>query len=63
GYGAAVAAVQLSDTQKVIGEVYPAREELVFVLIGNADAIRETAKSYGTVTEMSIKDPVFSPMQ
>lgn len=61
GYGEAVAAVDLADTKAVIEEVYPKAEEMVFVLIGNAGAIRETAARYGTVTEMNIKDPVFSP--
>lgn len=43
------------DIKKVIESVYPS-DDLVFVLIGNADAIRETAKSYGEVTEMKITD-------
>lgn len=43
----------------VIGDVYPTREELVMVMIGNADAIRESISKYGQVTEISITSPVF----
>jgi predicted Zn-dependent peptidase len=43
------------DLKKVIASVYP-KKDMVFVLIGNADAIREAAASYGEVTEMKITD-------
>jgi predicted Zn-dependent peptidase len=43
------------ELSSVIASVYP-KDDLVFVLIGNADAIRETAKSFGDVTEMKITD-------
>jgi len=48
------------DMKKVIGSVYP-KDDLVFVLIGNADAIREVAKGYGEVTEMTITDKSWKP--
>lgn len=46
---------------RVIETVYPTEDELVFVLIGNADAIRDSVAKYGAVTEMSIVEPSFSP--
>jgi len=44
-----------SDMKKVISAVYPS-DDLVFVIIGNADAIRDVAKGYGELTEMKITD-------
>ncbi len=41
--------------------VYPNSADLVIVLIGDAAKIRESVKKYGTVTEMKISDPKFSP--
>jgi hypothetical protein len=46
---------------RVVADVYPARSELVFVLLGDADAIREDVARYGAVTEMSITAPGFRP--
>lgn len=45
---------------RVIDQVYPRREELVFVLIGNAEAIRDDVAGYGELTEMSINAPSFA---
>lgn len=44
-----------ADLKSVISAVYP-KDDMVFVLIGNAGAIRDAAKSYGEVTEMKITD-------
>ncbi|MDX1443069.1 MAG: pitrilysin family protein [Gammaproteobacteria bacterium] len=60
-YGKAVAAVDLAATRDVIDNVYPTRNEVLFVLIGDADAIRDDISKYGEVIEMSIDDPHFSP--
>lgn len=46
---------------RVIGRVYPDPQNLTFVMIGNAAKIRDVAKKYGTVTEMKITDPRFTP--
>ena len=46
-----------------ISDVYPAADDLVFVLIGDADAIREDVAKYGPVTEMSITEPLFRPQK
>ena len=40
----------------------PADQNLVFVLVGNAAAIREDVKKYGAVTEMKITDKSFSSL-
>ncbi|HEX7046326.1 MAG TPA: pitrilysin family protein [Gammaproteobacteria bacterium] len=60
-YAGRVAAVEREAASAVIENVYPERGELVFVLIGDAAAIREVAASYGSVTEMQITDPRFKP--
>ncbi len=39
----------------------PAQDDLTVVLIGKASAIRDVARKYGPVTEMSITDPHFVP--
>lgn len=41
--------------------VFPTREHLAIVLIGDAAKIRETAAKYGVVTEMALADPRFAP--
>jgi len=41
--------------------VLPAPEDLTFVLIGKASAIRDTARRYGPVTEMKMTDKHFAP--
>ena len=51
-------AVAIAD---VVEAVYPASENLVFVLIGDAELIRESVSQYGTVTEMRITEPRFRP--
>ncbi len=60
-YGARVAAVGAQDMQTVVQGVYPAPEDLVFVVIGNASAIAKTLSKYGEVAQMSITEPRFYP--
>jgi predicted Zn-dependent peptidase len=62
-YGPALGAVTLDSAARVTADVYPSSDDLVFVFIGNAAAIREAVKKYGTVTEMKISDPTFVPAQ
>lgn len=59
-FAARIDAVTLDDARREIDAVYPSRDELVFVLIGDADAIRDGVAKYGPVTEMKISDPRFS---
>lgn len=60
-YGAAVATADGEAIRSVITEVYPASDNLVFTIIGDAEKIREQVAKYGPVTEMSITDPRFTP--
>jgi zinc protease len=61
GYGPAIAKVDLAETAAVTADAFPRPSDLVIVLIGDAEKIRETAKKYGTVTEMKIADTDFAP--
>ena len=62
GYGAAVTAAAPIDIKSVIRDVYPRRDELVFVIIGDADLLRNDIAKYGPVTEMAITEPQFTPV-
>ena len=58
-YPAALAAVDSAGIGEVVDEVYAAPGDLVFVLIGDAAAIRDAISDYGPITEVSITDPRF----
>lgn len=58
-YGAALEAATEESIAAVIDDVYPSADDLSFILIGDARAIREAVGKYGTVTEMSINEPHF----
>jgi predicted Zn-dependent peptidase len=58
-YGDGIGAVTPESVAPVVAAVYPARTELVFVLLGDADAIREDVARYGAVTEIPITAPYF----
>lgn len=60
-YIAAIGDVNEESIAEVIDDVYPQRDELVFVILGDADAIRDGVTKYGSVTELSITEPRFSP--
>ena len=60
-YGAAVANADGETIRAIIKEVYPASDNLVFAIIGDAELIREQIAKYGPVTEMPITDPRFTP--
>lgn len=63
GYGAALEAVTPVSVHNAISEVYPDAGDLVFVLIGDAEKIREAVAKYGPVTELSITEPRFRTYQ
>ena len=63
GYGQAIMGVTPESAAAVIDDVYPGRDNLVFVLLGDAQAIREAITRYGSVTEMSITEPQFFPSE
>ncbi len=60
-YGDAVASAASENVQSVINSVYPDPANLVFVVIGDAELIREDVAQYGPVTEMAITEPRFTP--
>lgn len=61
GYGPALEGATPVTIHNTISDVYPQAEDMAFILIGDADLIREDVAKYGEVTEMSIADPQFSP--
>ncbi len=60
-YGAALAEATPVSISNTIADVYPQTDNLVFVLIGDADEIRESVAKYGEVAELSITEPRFRP--
>ena len=60
-YGSAIAEADGEAIRDVIKQVYPAEDNLVFVIIGDAEEIREKVSKYGPITEMPITDPRFRP--
>jgi zinc protease len=60
-YGRALAATDVAAVGEVIAAVYPLPEDLVVVLLGDAETIRERAAGYGPLIEMSIAEPHFRP--
>ena len=59
--GCAIAGAAGEDIQSVITRVYPRARNLVFVIIGDAELIRNDIAKYGPVTEMAITEPRFTP--
>jgi len=60
-YGSAVSAAGSETIATVINEVYPPPAELVVVLLGDAELIRDDIARYGPVTEIAITAPRFRP--
>jgi len=60
-YGQALMAADTAAVAAAIDAVYPVADDLVFVLLGDAEAIREQAARYGPVTEMPITALQFRP--
>ncbi len=60
-YGQALGTVDTDSIAAVIDEVYPVSDDLVFVLLGDADVIRTAIAKYGPVTELAIREPRFRP--
>jgi predicted Zn-dependent peptidase len=56
-----VANASLEAIHAVITDVYPTPDGLVFVIIGDAEKVRDDIAKYGAVTEMSITEPRFTP--
>ena len=60
-YADRVAAADAVAVRKAIDEDFPLPANLAMVLIGDAAAIRDTARQYGPLTEMKLTDPAFAP--
>jgi zinc protease len=60
-YADAISDVTVESITPVISSVYPSDDGLVFVVIGDADAIRDTVARYGSLSEMSILEGSFGP--
>ena len=61
GYGDAILTADSEAVAAVIAEVYTASDQLVFVLLGDAELIRDDIAKYGPVTELAITEPRFRP--
>lgn len=59
-YAQALSAVQLDDTKQVIAEVFPKSDEVLLVVIGKADILRDSLKKYGPVEELRLADTRWS---
>ena len=60
-YGDAIASAGGESIRSVISAVYPQSDNLVFVMLGDGDLIRDDIAKYGPVTEMLMTDPRFRP--
>ncbi len=60
-YGAALVSANTETVAAVIGAVFPAADDLVFVLLGDAGVIRDQVSKYGPLIEMPIMEPHFRP--
>jgi zinc protease len=60
-YTRQIDAVSDESAGAAIARVYPAREDLVFVVIGHGEDIREDLEKYGAITETPISAPRFTP--
>lgn len=60
-YATKLREVTLPAARAVIDTSFPSAEDVSMVLIGDAAAIRNVARYYGPVSEMSITQPTFTP--
>jgi len=60
-YGASLSAATPESVSQVIAEVYPSADNLVFVILGDAELIRDQVAQYGPITEISLSEPRFHP--
>ena len=60
-YGNSIASADGEAVREVIAEAYPAVDDLVFVILGDAALIRDEIAKYGPITEIAITDPRFRP--
>ena len=60
-YGAALMSTDTEGVAAAIKEVFPSADDLVVVLLGDAELIREQVSKYGPLIEMPITEPLFRP--
>jgi len=60
-YAGALASATAEGVVDTSNEVYPSADDVVFVVVGDAAALRDALSEYGPVTEMSIVEPRFRP--
>jgi len=58
-----VLAARPQDVKRVIQRVYPPPEDLTYVFVGKAAAIRSVVKKYGPVTEVPITEPLIAGLK
>jgi predicted Zn-dependent peptidase len=58
-----VLAARPEDVKRVLERVYPPAEDITYVFVGNAAAIRAVVKKYGPVTEVPITAPLLSRLR
>ena len=60
-YAGALREVTMPLARAVIQAAFPSADDVSIVLIGDAERIRDTARRFGTVTELPITHPSFAP--
>ncbi len=60
-YGASLSAATPETIAAVIDDVYPGSDELVFIILGDAELVREQVTQYGPITEIAISETRFHP--
>ena len=60
-YGASLSAATPETIAVVIDDVYPGSDELVFIILGDAELVREQVTQYGPITEIAISETRFHP--
>ena len=55
-YSSEMDAVTSEKANQVIARIYPRREDMVFVFIGDSQKIKDQVSAYGEITMMSITD-------
>jgi len=60
-FAAEISAITGADITTTVNEVFPSPDDLVFVLLGDAQLIRDSVAKYGPITEIAISAPRFSP--
>ena len=58
-YGSELMSATTETVAATIDTVYPGTDDVVLVLLGDAEKIREAVTQYGPVTEMAITEPAF----